>query len=182
MPTKSKILPYTRMRKYRMLSEWIWKTFWPECTKCGKQIEFDPVVEGQPLMPFVNVKERRLEHATCHDLGATTLRARRLAVRLMAYRQLLGSLLEFYDVKCWYCLLTIRGAALTSGFVELTLHHVDEDRGDERLRGKNEHAELELLHEECHKRHHIGPTTYKTSLDRVNGVRSDRPRHWRYEK
>lgn len=178
----SGLQPYSRMRKYRMLCEWVWKSFWPTCTKCSRPIEFEPVVAGDALLPFVDVESRRFEHATCNSLEVSTLRGQCLASRLVAYQVTLGKLFAFYDVKCWYCLVLLRESQLSGKLVNLTLHHVDEDRGDERLRGKNPHAELELLHESCHKRHHMAETTKKATLDRVNGARCGTPRFWRYEK
>lgn len=187
------ITAYTALRKYRLLTEWIWKTFWPTCEKCGKEIAFDPLVVTQPTLPYVG-EDSRLEHAECRDPDAKPIRGGRLPVRLMAYRVMLIRLFQKYNVRCWHCedkILSMELAPETG--INLTLHHIDEDRSFPHLEGvkvlgpevgSNPHAELDIIHETCHKRHHCSPggRTYKASLDRMNGVRVSRERWWRYLK
>ena len=177
---------YTPIRKYRMLTEWWFKVFWPSCDACGQGFVFDRLVETRPCFPEADLEHGVLRHQDCQDHAKGRLQSSLAPVRIMAYRVFLTEVFELYQVRCWYCLEDLWSAESLSGAIPLTLHHLDEDRGDSRLRGKNSDAELECLHTACHKKHHGSAEGHRADpYTRLNGERESgqgRAKSWVYEK
>lgn len=173
--------PYTLVRKSRMLTEWWFKTFWPSCDCCGEDFIFEDMVATEPTLPTVDLCNGVLSHQDCESRHAGKLATSVTPVRIMAYRKFLVAVFELYQVRCWYCEESLWDDPTLKGGIAITLHHIDEDRGDSRLRGANFHAELEVIHTRCHKAHHSAAPR-KNPHDRLNGLRSSRAKKWRYHK
>jgi len=175
---------YSPVRKYRMLIEWWFKTYWPSCDVCGEAFDFENLVAARPTFPVVDLKHGVLRHKDCKSATAGRLTSSVAPLRLLACRAFLMEAFELYQVRCWYCREDLWNDEALAGKIPLTLHHLDEDRGDSRLRGKNSDAELECLHAACHKRHHA-KSPREDPYERLNGERESgggRPKDWRYEK
>ena len=175
---------YSAIRKYRMLAEWWFKTYWPSCDQCGLEFRFDDLVCTRPVFPVVDLGSGVLRHQDCRKPSTGRLTSSLTPVRLMAYRAFLTAAFELFQIRCWYCRDELWNDEALAGGIPLTLHHLDEDRGDSRLRGKNSDAELECLHTACHKSHHAAAPR-EDPLERLNGERlsgGGREKSWRYEK